>query len=347
MSIDNTLVDAAIATLSDRLPSGWTVRRGPKGSRAGSAAGALRLSGPGSVTASVEVQTRASLEPKGVDDLAPVLSGARESPPLILVPFLSPRTRQRLEMAGFSYADLTGNVRFTMARPAIFIDARGADENPEPAKRERRSLKGAKAGRLIRALCDFRPPFGLRELAKRANVDAGYASRVVQTLVRDALVVRTARGPITSVDWSALLRRWAEDYSPFKQSRVSWYLAPRGLGPVVDTLQTLRGGYVVSGAWAATLYAPVAPARLLLCYADDVQKLAKALDLRQVETGMNVVLARPFDDVVSERTAERDGVSVAALSQVVADLLTSPGRGPNEAEALMMWMVEHESVWRR
>jgi hypothetical protein len=30
-------------------------------------------------------------------------------------------------MAGFSYADLTGNMRFTMARPAIFIDARGAD----------------------------------------------------------------------------------------------------------------------------------------------------------------------------------------------------------------------------
>jgi hypothetical protein len=128
---------------------------------------------------------------------------------------------------------------------------------------------------LIRALCDFRPPFGLRELATRANVDAGYASRVVQTLVRDALVVRTARGPITSVDWSALLRRWAEDYSPLKQSRVSWYLAPRGLAPVIDTLKTLRGGYVVSGTWAANLYAPVAPARLLLCYADDVQKLAK------------------------------------------------------------------------
>jgi hypothetical protein len=62
---------------------------------------------------------------------------------------------------------------------------------------------------------------------------------------------------------------------------------------------------------------------------------------------MNVVLARPFDDVVSERTAARDGVSVAALSQVVADLLTSPGRGPNEAEALMTWMTEHEDVWRR
>jgi hypothetical protein len=169
----------------------------------------------------------------------------------------------------------------------------------------------------------------------------------VQVLARDALIVRAARGPITSVDWSALLRRWAEDYSALKQSRVSWYLAPRGLVSAVDTLKALHGGYVVSGSWAANLYAPVAPARLLLCYADDVQTLAKALDLRQVDSGMNVVIAQPFDEVVSERTADRDGVIVAALSQVVADLLTSPGRGPNEAEALMAWMAEHESVWRR
>ena len=131
-----------------------------------------------------------------------------------------------------------------------------------------------------------------------------------------------------------------------KSGRVSWYLAPRGLPSVVDSLKTLNGGYVVSGSWAANLFAPVTPARLLLCYADDIQKLAKTLDLRQVDAGMNVVLARPFDQIVTERTSKRDGLTVAALSQVAADLLTSPGRGPNEAEALMEWMRENESVWR-
>jgi hypothetical protein len=29
---------------------------------------------------------------------------------------------------------------------------------------------------------------------------------------------------------------------------------------------------------------------------------------------------------------------MVALSQVAVDLLTSPGRGPNEAEGLMTWM---------
>lgn len=40
---------------------------------------------------------------------------------------------------------------------------------------------------------------------------------------------------------------------------------------------------------------------------------------------MNVALVQPFDDVVMNRTSERDGLKVAALSQVAADLLTSLG----------------------
>jgi hypothetical protein len=61
------------------------------------------------------------------------------------------------------------------------------------------------------------PPVGLRELAKRAGVDPGYASRVVDFLDREALVTRTTRGPITTVDWQGLLRRWSQEYSPFRR----------------------------------------------------------------------------------------------------------------------------------
>jgi hypothetical protein len=63
---------------------------------------------------------------------------------------------------------------------------------------------------------------------------------------------------------------------------------------------------VVSGSWAASLLAPIAPARLLLCYADDVSTLAKRLDLRAADAGVNVVLAQPFDRVVAERTTKGD-----------------------------------------
>jgi hypothetical protein len=349
MFSDNSIVEAAMDGLASRLPRGWAIKQATKGRPAGrSTAGdaVLKISSPGSSVASVVVEAKSRLEPSDVDRLTALFGPNRDAPVLVVAPFLSARTMERLEAAGFGYADLTGNVRLSLSKPALFIDARGADENPDPTLRERRSLKGPKAGTLVRALCDFSPPFGLRELAKRAEVDAGYASRIVQVLDREALLGRTTRGPITTVDWAALLRRWSEQYSPLKGGRVSWHLAPRGLQSVADVLKTLKGGYVVTGSWAANLFAPVAPARLLLCYADDVQKLAKKLELRQVDAGMNVALVRPFDRVVTERTSQRDGLTVAALTQVAADLLTSPGRGPNEAEALMTWMRENESVWR-
>jgi hypothetical protein len=48
-----------------------------------------------------------------------------------------------------------------------------------------------------------------------------------------------------------------------------------------------------------------------------------------------------------EGAAQRDGIWYAAPSQVAADLLTSPGRGPAEAEELINWMRLNEEAWRR
>ncbi|MBI1787059.1 MAG: hypothetical protein HYR60_05830 [Acidobacteria bacterium] len=263
-----------------------------------------------------------------------------------MAPFLSPKVQERLRTLGFEYADLTGNIRLRLSKPGLYVETYGAGTNPEPTVRDRRSLKGAKAGRLVRALCDFRPPLGLRELAKRAVVDAGYASRIVDLLDREALVARKPRGQINGIDWLGLLRRWSQEYSPFQRGRPRWYLAARGLAQLADKLRTLSARYAVSGSWAATQFAPVAPPRLFLCYADDIANVAQALDLRPAEAGSNVALVTPFDPVVYERTSQQKGTTVAAPSQIAADLLTSPGRGPNEAEALMEWMRENEHAWR-
>ena len=43
---------------------------------------------------------------------------------------------------------------------------------------------------------------------------------------------------------------------------------------------------------------------------------------------------------------ERGSEMVAAAAQVAVDLLTSSGRGPSEADALLSWMKDNESVWR-
>ena len=56
---------------------------------------------------------------------------------------------------------------------------------------------------------------------------------------------------------------------------------------------------------------------------------------RSTETGANVMLLAPFDNVVFERTWKDGGLTLVAPSQVAVDLLTSPGRAPSEAEAIL------------
>jgi hypothetical protein len=73
-----------------------------------------------------------------------------------------------------------------------------------------------------------------------------------------------------------------------------------------------------------------------------MEDAAEHLAIRQTGAGANVILVEPFDLVVYER----DGINYAAPSQNAADLLTSAGRGPSEAEELMEWMARNEGACR-
>ena len=81
-------------------------------------------------------------------------------------------------------------------------------------------------------------------------------------------------------------------------------------------------------------------------YVEDSGAAAEKLALRPADAGANVQIAVPIDDVVFDRARERDGVTWAAPSQIVADLLGGPGRSPTEAEELLRWMATHEEDWR-
>ncbi|MBA2617992.1 MAG: MarR family transcriptional regulator, partial [Rubrobacter sp.] len=217
--------------------------------------------------------------------------------PVLVAPFLSPRTRERLEERGVGYVDLTGNVLLAADSPALFVQAKGAEQDPRREERPARTLKGAKAGRVVRALCDFAPPVGVRELAGRAEIDPGYASRVLALLEKEDLISRERRGPVTDVDWRALIRRWTEDYSLLGSNRTVTYLEPRGLGSLLRKLRGSDLRYAATGSLGSASVAPIAPARLAVLFVDDLEDAAGLLGLRPAEAGANVILAEPFDPV--------------------------------------------------
>ncbi|MEX0826160.1 MAG: hypothetical protein WD184_05360 [Acidimicrobiia bacterium] len=264
---------------------------------------------------------------------------------LLASPYISPTARAKLRERGIGYADLTGNLWLTSARPAVFIETQGADRNPNPGNSTLKSLRGRATGAALRALVDFKAPTGLRELAERADVAPATLSRVAGLLENEELLERDRDGSIAFVDWIGTLRRWTQDYSLLGSNRAAEYIAPRGLDAVIRDLQTSSAQeYALSGTYALPQGLRVAPPRLALVYSSNLPSLAGVLDIRPADRGANVILLEPFDQVIFARTRREGGLVQVALTQLFVDL--APGRGPAEAEELLAWMTENEDAWR-
>lgn len=355
----------ALALLTERLPPGWgatvTENLVVPGRRVGAvvewdAVVELIGSDGARVLLVMEVKQRSLLVrdlPAVVDRLhAPVAELSEpEVPtvPVVVARYLGPSVRAWLENRGVSYLDATGNLRIIVQYPALYLRDTGADRDPwRGPGRPRGTLRGPPAARVVRALVDFAPPVTVPELVRRSGASTGATYRVVEFLAQEGMIERTPRGPITGVEWRRLLEQWSEDYSFQHSNAVSSYLQPRGIPALLDGLRASDGlRYALTGSLAAERMASYAPPRVAMLYVDDPAVAAEQLELRTVDAGANVLLAVGDYGVVFDRTVEADQLSFVAPSQTAVDLLTAPGRGPAEAQALLEWMQTHEPDWRR
>jgi hypothetical protein len=356
---EDELVDAAIAWLRESLPDSWEVGRsqrtltGTINAAARTLDAAIDIRANNGTSTTVAVEARRSFAPRDAELL---FSGVARSlralaghiPVLVVAPWLSPRTQQLLAAEDINYLDLAGNARLQLDNPALYLKSLGEQRNPVPAARGQARLRGAKAGRLVRLLVDVQPPYGVRDLAAAADLNPGYVSRLLDALDREALIDRDARGPVRSVDVSALLRRWAESYDVFKANNAAAFLAAAGPAAALERLagDAGAGRVAVTGSFAAVRRAPVAAPAFLTVYCTDVAAVANELRLLPADTGANVALLRPYDPVVWIGTDRDDGLTYAAVSQVAIDCLTGNGRMPAEGDALLGWMSENEPQWR-
>jgi hypothetical protein len=348
----------ALALLTERLPPGWRTKVTENQVVPGrSADAAVTLIGSDGTRVLLIMEVKRSLLvrelPAVVDQLSTHAAQLTEpevsTVPVVVARYLGPSVRAWLEDRGVSYADATGNIRIIVQYPALYLRDTGADRDPwRGPGRPRGTLRGPPAAKVVRALVDFAPPVTVPELVRRSGASTGATYRVVEFLEREGMIERAPRGPITTVEWRRLLELWSEDYSFQGSNAVSAYLQPRGIPAVLDGLRGSDGlRYALTGSLAAQRLAPYAPPRLAMLYVDNPTVVAKRLELRAVDAGANVLLAVGDYDTAFDRVAKADELIFVAPSQTVVDLLTAPGRGPAEAQALMEWMQTHESDWRR
>lgn len=352
---ETELVAALGAALGSSLPASWSITPAPTGAAQPDAAWTLKA--PDGSTRNLLVEAKRVVEPRDVPSVLRQLEFFRDGDDaslLVAALYLSPRTRELLAVAGAGWFDSTGNLRLQLDRPSVFIDRTGASRNPYSDADDRRlkSLKGPGAARVVRALLDVAAPLGVRELAELAEVAAATSSRVLELLVREDLVERDADGGVVDVRRLSLTRRWMADYGLASTNQAVPMLAARGIDQVLTALKKYDGSYAITAEAAARPYLPsgqaaVAPLALLTLYVPDATTAADALQLRPVDRGANVVLVEPFDAVVYRGAQVKQGLLYAAPSQVVVDLLTGPGRAPEEGASLIEALATKDEGWTR
>ncbi|MGH7804778.1 MAG: hypothetical protein ACREQJ_10550, partial [Candidatus Binatia bacterium] len=200
--------------------------------------------------------------------------------------------------------------------------------------------------RVVRALADMQGTWKVRDLAAAAGTSLGSTARTLDFLDREALVRRDKSGTVIAVEWRSMIERWAADYDLASYPRIVRLIEPRGIERIETSLRDADARYVLSGSLAARRRAPYAEPRLAVVYAYDADRMGKRLGVRETDAGANVLIIEPKDDLPFVRTWTDASSVYAALPQVAVDLLSGPGRNPEEGMALLRWMQQFEAQWR-
>jgi len=337
---DNVVLRQAVEQIQRCLPGHWTTAVSVKTNDLSAARVVVKT--PSGTSASLAIGARRQLDPRLVPQVAAALKSTAADAFVVIAPFLGARTRERLAEEGLGYVDLCGNMRLVLDRPTVLIQMRGEERSPWAASRETRSLHAAKASRLVRALVDGAPPFGVRRLAAVAGTDPGYVSRLLDLFDREELLERDPHGPVTAVHRARLLRRWAEDYEFAGAHRALAFAHPHGVPGALAALRACGAPYALTARAGAAALLDSALPPVVAAYVDNAERVAGllAVELAPEGTSGNLLLLEPFDPFPLEGTWERDGFVYAAASQIVADLLGSPAPAPDQAATLLRRMVE-------
>jgi hypothetical protein len=340
---DNVVLRQAVEQIQRCLPGHWTTAVSVKTNDL--AAARLTIRTPAGTSAVLAIGARRQLDPRLVAQVAAALKSTPADAFLVIAPFFGARTRERLTEEGVGYVDLCGNMRLALDRPTVLLQTRGVDRSPWAAPRTTRSLHAAKASRIVRLLVDAAPPFGVRRLAAAAGTDPGYVSRLLDLFDREELVEREPHGPVVAVHRARLVRRWAEDYEFTEAHRALAFAHPHGVPGALAALRASGAPFALTArAGAAALLGTALPS-VVAAYVDNAERVAAlvgaapASDDGSGERG-NLLLVEPFDPFPLEGTWERGGLTYAAVSQIVADLLGSPAPAPDQAAHLLRRMVE-------
>ena len=259
--------------------------------------------------------------------------------PIIIAKYLSPKKREECKKAGVNFLDFSGNVFFRYGE-GIHIERIGFP-NKFPELRKGRRPFSDKASLILRAMFKEEKLWGVRELAKKVNLDASYVSRMFRELERlDYLVKINSKAKLKNK--KDVLEDWVHFYDFKKNEEFKYFFLAKEPKEILKKLNNLRipkriiyGLGFHAGAYLVSPHAVFNEVHVYVSNNDSLNFFVENLGLRSVEQGANLVFLFPYyKHSVFYDKRKIENLWIVSDIQLYIDLYKYPLRGIEQAEHL-------------
>ena len=264
---------------------------------------------------------------------------------VFMAPYISPQAAEICLKDGVGYIDYAGNCYLSFGQ--VYIEQTGRP-NPFKTRRDLTSLYSPKASRVLRVLMNNPGrPWKIRELANEAGVSLGQIANVKKLLLDREWV--TQQDGLSLIEPWRLLEEWSNAYT-YRKNQVGNFYSLKSIPEIEADLARVCSEkgieYALTGFSGAARFAPAVRYNRAMAYVyampEDVVSL---LDLKEVESGANVMLLGPYDEGVFYGARVIDDIRIVSPVQIYVDLKGYKGRGEEAAEVLLRDVIKPK--WSR
>jgi len=259
---------------------------------------------------------------------------------IFMAPYISPQAAEICMKDGVGYLDFAGNCYLSFGQ--VYIEQAGKP-NPFRTRRDLVSLFSPKSSRVLQVLLNNPGRvWKTQDLADEARVSLGQIANV-KKLLFDREWITKQDGFSLTAPW-ILLEEWANTYT-YRKNEVRNYYSLKSIPEIESDLAKVcreKGiEYALTGFSGAARFAPAVRYTRAMAYVYNTREnVASLLNLKEVESGANVMLLGPYDEGVFYGMQVIEDIGIVSPLQIYLDLKGYKGRGEEAAEAILRDVIK-------
>ena len=275
-----------------------------------------------------------------VSQLKEIIANKKQYYGVFASTFISEESRKICRESEIGFIDLAGNCFLNFDNVYLSVEGR---PNLYPTTRPLKTIFYPKSSRVLRVLlCNPKKKWFVKDLAKEAETSIGQTSLIKNKLLEyEYLGVSSEkkRAKFWLEKPEELLSKWTNNYT-YKKNKMKIYYSIDDVETIereiIDYFNLKNITYAFTLNTGASMVAPFLRYKRVFLYVfNDIDKIAREMNFKEVSSGSNVILMEPYDEGVFYGLQMIRGVRVVSDIQLYLDLVNYKERGEEAAKFLL------------